>query len=132
MFCLWNVAGKGNCVIDKARRNWCPYCRLQRCFASRMNVAGKRVFYEDRCQRGSVFERNFLLTLLPYLKWPTFSTSCCKIFGRPFFYLFNKCNLFLDYELHTRRLVAHCPNPLQKTRIPKQLMIFGESHSIIL
>jgi len=35
------LAGKGNCIIDKARRNWCPFCRLQRCFAARMNVAGK-------------------------------------------------------------------------------------------
>lgn len=35
-----NKAGKGNCIIDKTRRNWCAYCRLQRCFQSRMNVAG--------------------------------------------------------------------------------------------
>lgn len=31
-------AGTGHCVIDKARRNWCPFCRLQRCFEARMNV----------------------------------------------------------------------------------------------
>ncbi|KAJ3655036.1 hypothetical protein Zmor_014180 [Zophobas morio] len=33
------TAGDGRCVIDKARRNWCPYCRLQRCFAVQMNVS---------------------------------------------------------------------------------------------
>ncbi|XP_045471433.1 retinoic acid receptor RXR-alpha-A [Harmonia axyridis] len=32
------ISGEGRCIIDKSRRNWCPYCRLQRCFAVNMNV----------------------------------------------------------------------------------------------
>ena len=32
-----HVAGNRDCAIDRARRNWCPHCRLQKCFAVGMN-----------------------------------------------------------------------------------------------
>lgn len=35
--------GRGKCIIDKIRRNWCPHCRLQKCLDANMNAAGLNI-----------------------------------------------------------------------------------------
>lgn len=43
--CYVRLAGTGQCIVDKARRNWCPFCRLQKCMRVNMNVSGKYFVY---------------------------------------------------------------------------------------
>lgn len=39
-----HLSATGACTVAKATRNFCPHCRLKKCFSVGMNTAGKRKF----------------------------------------------------------------------------------------
>lgn len=75
------ITGKRNCIINKIRRNWCPYCRLQRCFFVKMKISAVQ---EERGPRK--LNKNYLQNFYYYKKITKISKNQQKLFNRNDYY----------------------------------------------